>query len=114
MNALTENITIVRDNNGNPAFVVLPFADWQAITLGKSKADKLIPNEVIKIAMIDGDTSATFAWRKYLGITQEEMAGRLGITQAAYSMLESRKTIRKSSREKIAAALGVLPEQLEW
>jgi len=53
------------------------------------------------------------AWREHLGLTQAEVAERLGISQSAYAQQESSARLRKSSREKIAAALGITPAQLD-
>ena len=109
----SQNIMILKDSTGNPAFAIVPFSDWQAIIQGKDKLDKLIPSEVVDYAL-DNDVSATCAWRKYLDLTQADVAKRLGISQAAYSKMEGRKTLRKTSREKVALALGILQEQLDF
>ena len=53
------------------------------------------------------------AWREYLGLTQKEVAGRMGITQAALSQMEAgEKRLRKTTLEKLAAAMGIGTEQL--
>lgn len=114
MNALIENVTVVRNAKGKPDYVVIPFADYQAFILGKEKSKSLIPSEVIRISMIDENLSALGAWRRYLNLTQEEVAKRLKISQAAYSKLEARKTMRQTTREKVAKALGLVPEQLDF
>ena len=49
-----------------------------------------------------------------LGLTQAEVAGRIGITQAAYAQMERVKQPRKATVEKVAAALGLEVEQLRW
>jgi len=54
------------------------------------------------------------AWREHLGLTQADVAQRLGVTQSAYAQQENSQRLRKSSREKIAAALGILQEQLHF
>ncbi len=53
------------------------------------------------------------AWREYLGLTQAEVATRLGISQSAHAQQESSEKLRKSTREKIAAALGITDTQLD-
>ena len=113
MNAHTENVTIIKDTAGNPAFAVVPFADWQAIILGKEKHDALIPSEVVNYAM-DNDVSALAAWRHYLSLTQVDVAKRMNISQPAYAQLEAKTSLRKSTREKAAKVLGILQEQLDW
>ncbi|HBJ69634.1 MAG TPA: transcriptional regulator, partial [Alcaligenes faecalis] len=42
------------------------------------------------------------------------LAARLGISQSAYAQQESSERLRKSSLERIAAALGITPEQLDF
>lgn len=70
----------------------------------------LILHEVVS-RMVDG-ASAIRAWREYLDLTQEEVSQRLGITQPAYAQQETSAKPRKLTREKIAAALGIKPNQL--
>ncbi|AIO25153.1 Helix-turn-helix domain-containing protein [Burkholderia cepacia] len=71
----------------------------------------LIPHEVVS-ATVDGVTPLR-AWREYLGLTQVEVATRLGISQSAYAQQESSEKLRKSTREKIAAALGITDAQVD-
>ena len=49
--------------------------------------------------------SPAAAWRKHLGLSQAEVASRIGITQPAYAQQETAAKPRKATREKIAAAL---------
>nr|WP_081084867.1 helix-turn-helix transcriptional regulator [Burkholderia cepacia] len=71
----------------------------------------LIPHEVVS-ATADGVTPLR-AWREYLGLTQVEVATRLGISQSAYAQQESSEKLRKSTREKTAAALGITDAQVD-
>lgn len=113
MNALTETVQILRDAGGRPAFAVIPFADYQALVKGKAKVEPGIPATVVDLAM-DNEWSAARAWREHKELTQTEVAQRMGITQGAYAQLEAKKSIRKSSREKIAKALGIHESQLDF
>ena len=71
-----------------------------------------IPNDVVWLSLDKGYSLAR-AWREYLGLTQVEVAARMGISQAALSQMESgEKKLRKASLEKLAQALGVTVEQL--
>lgn len=71
-----------------------------------------IPHEVMK-RVIKERYSRMRAWREYLGLTQEEIAAKMGITQAAFSQMEApRARPRKSTLEKLAKALGLNVEQL--
>ncbi|MDP2762833.1 MAG: helix-turn-helix transcriptional regulator [Sideroxyarcus sp.] len=45
-------------------------------------------------------------------LIQSGVAQRLGISQSAYAQQEAKENPRKATREKIAEALGIEPEQL--
>ncbi|MFX1677947.1 helix-turn-helix transcriptional regulator [Mitsuaria sp. CC2] len=77
------------------------------------KKGEVIPNEVAQLVFNDKMTGAK-AWRTHLGLTQQVVADRLGITQSAYAQLESSGRPRRSSRERIASALGIRPGQLNF
>jgi DNA-binding XRE family transcriptional regulator len=113
MNTLTDTVQILRDNAGQPAFAVLPFALYQALIHNKPRAEPAIPLEVVDRALAH-DWSAARAWREYLELTQTDVATRMGITQGSYAQLESKKTIRKSSRQRIAQAFGIDETQLDF
>lgn len=74
--------------------------------------DDLVPNEVVGYMVKEG-LSLAAAWRKHLGLSQAEVAGRIGITKSAYAQQEAAANPRKATREKIAAALGIAPELLD-
>ena len=107
MNAPT-NIQILKDAKGKPAFVVIPYTEY--LSLSKNRAPT-IPNAVVG-KVINKDMTSIRAWREHLGLTQAEVAQRLGISQSAYAQQETKENLRKTTREKIAAALGIAPEQL--
>lgn len=107
MNAPT-NIQILKDAKGKPAFVVIPYSEY--LSLSKQRAET-IPNAVVN-KVINKDMTPIRAWREHLGLTQSEVARRLGISQSAYAQQEAKEPVRKSTREKIAQALGIVPEQL--
>ena len=73
----------------------------------------LVPNEVVALVFA-GDLSPMRAWREHLGLTRAEVATRAGITQAAYAQMETAAKPRATTRKKIAAALGITPEQLNF
>lgn len=103
------NIQIINGPGGKPAFVVIPYEEYVA---QHARNHGLIPDDVISRS-IDGATPLK-AWREHLGLTQAVVAERLGITQSAYAQQESSDRLRKSSRERIAAALGITQEQLDF
>lgn len=113
MNAPIE-VQTIRDAQGRAAFAVVPFAEYQALLVqaraAKLRTEVLIPHEVVSL-MVDG-ASAARAWREHLGLTQVEVATRMGISQAALAQMETATRPRKATREKLAEALGVAAEQL--
>ena len=102
------NIQILKDAKGKPAFAVIPYAEY--LSLSKKDAPT-IPNAVVN-KVINKDMTPIRAWREHLGLTQTEVAHRLGISQSAYAQQEAKEPVRKATREKIAMALGISPEQL--
>ena len=79
----------------------------------KIPTSPLIPNKVVNLAL-DKGISAARAWREYLELTQADVAERIGVSQSAYAQLEAKKTLRQSSREKIAMALDIKSDQLDF
>ena len=96
--------------DGLPAFVVVPYADFVARF---EQSGDLVPDAVVKIVFDDGIAPAK-AWRTHLLLMQAEVAARMDVTQSAYAQLESSAKLRKASREKIAAALGLSAKQLDF
>jgi DNA-binding XRE family transcriptional regulator len=108
MNARIEYQTI-KGADGDPAFVVVPYADFMQLY---AKEEGLIPHEVVS-ATVDG-ASPMKAWREHLGLTQAAVAARLDITQAAFAQLETSANPRKSTLRRVAIALGLVFEQLNF
>jgi len=107
-------IQILRDAEDRPLFAVIPFAQYQASQKKLNNTLELdIPVVIVNLAL-ENDYSAARAWREHLKLTQEEVAKRMEITQDAYAQLEAKETVRKSSREKIAKALGIHESQLNF
>jgi predicted transcriptional regulator len=110
MNARTEFQVIV-GADGKPAFVVIPYAQFRKLQAGRVRG--AVPNEVVNLSYERG-VSPMAAWREHLGLTQAEVAMRIGIAQAAYAQMERVKQPRKATLEKVAAAMGLDAEQLRW
>ena len=107
---------------GMPAFVVVPFVDFareypkeaDMITPHTPRIPEgdAIPHEVVGLH-IKEDMPLVRAWREHLGMTQTEVAAKAGISQASLSQMESGQgKLRKATREKLANALGINPDQL--
>lgn len=113
---MSERIDYQKINyNGKPAFVLVPYEEWQRIEpfLDAEKARASgIPQEVVEAHVLRNE-SLIKAWREYFGITQTELAERLGVSQAAVVKYENPDTCpRTATLKKIGAALGISAEKL--
>ena len=111
MNALT-NYQIIKNSNGNPAFVVVPYDEFRRF-IHPVDTDTGVPSAVVNLAF-DNGYSALRAWREYLGFTQEEVAKKLMISQSAYCQQEKNDTLTNAFRERVAIVLNIHPEQLNF
>lgn len=102
------SVQIINGPDGAPAFVVIPYSDY----VKDHPSEDLVPNEVVGY-MVKEDLTPTAAWRKHLGLSQAQVASRIGITQPAYAQQEAAAKPRKVTREKIAKALGISPDLLD-
>jgi len=102
-------------HNGKPAFAVIPYAEYLQLiehTGARPDEEVTLPHEVVKMSTLGGMTLIR-AWREHLGLTQEELARRMGITQPAYAKIEGRKTQpRIATCKRLATAMGIAWEQL--
>ncbi len=74
--------------------------------------DVTIPHEVVELVHLQG-LPMIRAWREHLGLSQREVAGRMGVSQPAFARMEAPGvTPRTATLKKIAAALGLEWEQL--
>ena len=110
MNTPTKHQIIQKD--GKPLFVLVPYDEYVRSTK-RSPSKTYLPHAVVEKVAVEGK-SMVRAWREYKKMSQADIAGRLGITQAAYSQLEkSQARMRGSTLRKIAAALGITEALLE-
>ena len=104
------NPQIIKDASGNPLYAVIPYTDFIHLT---REYEPTIPNDVVWMT-VDKGFSLVRAWREYKGLSQEAVADKMGISQAAYSQMERPKArLRMATFEKIAAALGVEVGQIK-
>ena len=72
------------------------------------------PQAVMEATYLGDGMSHICAWREYLGLTQENVAERMGITRAAYAQMEAKDAKpRPTTLKKIAEAMGVNWRQLQ-
>ncbi len=97
---------------GRPVFAVLPYDQYLKLTQQSAESEIYIPHEVIGLCIEKG-LSLLAAWRTYKGLSQSELAERMGITQPGIAQMERPGAkLQRRTLEKVATALGVHPEQL--
>jgi DNA-binding XRE family transcriptional regulator len=109
MNARIEFQTLMGPD-GKPAFVMVPYNEFRRMSGGFTPGT--VPHAVVS-AVVDGGNKIK-AWREYLRLTQAEVAGRIGVTQAAFAQMEATRRPRRATLEKLAPALGLTIDQLDW
>ncbi|MFN8439654.1 MAG: helix-turn-helix transcriptional regulator [Caldilineaceae bacterium] len=101
----------IKDASGAIQYVVVPYEDF--LRLG-SRQEHGVPNAVAEKVLI-GKLTPIRAWREQLGLTQTEVAARMGISQAAFAQIEAPEAKpRKSTLRRVAQALGIQLEQLDF
>jgi len=93
-------------------YALVPWEEYEAVFAGRPDEDVTIPHEVVVLHLEHGK-SLIRAWREHLGLSQREVAGRMGVSQPAYAKMEAPDANpRLATLKKIAAALGVEWEQI--
>jgi transcriptional regulator with XRE-family HTH domain len=75
-------------------------------------SDANIPHAVVEL-MIEHEMTPVRAWREHLKIAPSDVAGRLGISLAAYALLEGDTMPDPAFLRSVAKALGVTFEQVD-
>ncbi len=87
---------------GQPVAVVVPYTDYMRAFAAE---EPTIPHAVVMRSI---DVPLVRAWREHLGLSQAEVASRMGISQPAYQKLEDRNARpRLTTLKKIADALNL-------
>jgi DNA-binding XRE family transcriptional regulator len=108
---IRDDYQVINDLSGRPEYILIPYEEYKSATLSYLKKTT-VPHEVVCV-MVESDISLIRAWREYLGFTQQEVAERLGITQAALSQIEDKNgKPRKATLQKLAAVFDLTVEQL--
>jgi ribosome-binding protein aMBF1 (putative translation factor) len=99
------------EQGGVPAFAVVPYADYLAL-VEDPEARIFVPDAVVELAMKHA-FNMVLAWRLHKGLTQQELADRMGISQSALAQMERHDAkLQRRTLIKAAAALGVRSEQM--
>lgn len=110
----------VIEQGGKPAFAVVPYDIFveevlggvEPVALPESEHGPLIPHGVVRRNAIDG-VSMIQAWREHRGLTQSDLANRMGVTQSAVSQMErTGARPHRATLEKAADAMGLVIDQL--
>lgn len=105
---------VINGPDGNPAYAVIPWEAFEeAFEQGRPDEEVFIPHEVVMLH-IEGGLPLIRAWREHLGLSQRELAARMGMAQPSYAKMEAKGAKpRVVTLKKIAAAMGVEWEQLK-
>lgn len=124
-------IQYIKDEEGKDQYVVIPYSDYFRMRLALLEYDDedesdwedipyesdiyddvMLPGEVCDV-MHKENVSLQAAWRILRGMSQQEVAEKLGISQSAVSQLEALDSRpQKRTREKLAAIYGCTQEQI--
>ncbi len=107
MRELTGRYQVIK-HQGKPIFVLVPYDEFVRLVGGD---DAVIPHEVVGLA-VENDWPLLKAWRKYLGLTQKELAERAGVSLSVVSRMERSFNRRSETLKKLADAMGLSVEQL--
>ncbi len=99
------------EQNGKPAFAVMPYEDFIAL-LNEQGEETYLPDDIVRMNILEG-MSLPRAWREYKGLTQAQVATKLGISQPAMAQMERPDAnLRIKTLNKLADVLGITVEQL--
>ncbi|HDR2473921.1 helix-turn-helix domain-containing protein [Enterobacter soli] len=124
-------VQLIKDDNGKTQYVVIPYDEYFRMCLQMAEVDDEtdedledievehdeydnveLPGEVCDV-MHNENVSLQAAWRILRGLSQQEVAEKLGISQSAVSQLEAADSRpQKRTREKLAAIYGCKQEQI--
>ncbi|MDX8412764.1 MAG: helix-turn-helix transcriptional regulator [Mariprofundales bacterium] len=122
------NVQII-ENNGQPEYAVLPYADFTALmALAEEAADIQSANNIVHdiatgneevvsseftTRLLKDGASPLREWRKYRGITQSELSTMVGVSQTAIGGFEcGTKRPSVTTLRKLADALRLSADDL--
>lgn len=124
-------VQIIKDDEGKAQYAVIPYDEYFQMCLQLAELDDEteadledipVEHDIYDNVMLPGDVcgimdkekvSLQAAWRILRGLSQQEVANKLGISQSAVSQLEAIDSRpQKRTREKLAAIYGCRQEQI--
>ena len=113
-----KKIQIIRNDRNEPAYAVVPWADYEALTAGRSedaaliaraaaaRGDETFPNEVAK-RLAKGDVPLK-VFREWRGLSQSELGKKSGVASQYISQIErGARGIGKDVARKLGPILQV-------
>jgi len=104
-------------HHGVPVAVVVPYEEYAAAFASDAAQvakELTVPHEVAA-RVLKEQVSPIRAWREHLELTQAEVAARMEVSQSAFAQMEAPEAKpRMNTLKKVAAALGIAPDQLRW
>jgi DNA-binding XRE family transcriptional regulator len=76
---------IIKDK-GKPLFVLVPYEKYIKL-ISEKETGPTIPHDVVELHIME-NKSLIRSWREYKRLSQQEVAQKMNITQAAYSQME--------------------------
>jgi len=98
---------------GTATHVMVPIDEYLSLFVQPTQLPAgyvFVPREV-SYAVADGE-SPLRAWRRHKKLTQEAMAGLMGVSRPAYTQMEQSENPHLATLEKAAVALGIDCAQL--
>ncbi len=93
-------------DNGKPAFAVIPYDEYVALTVNKAKKPKTKEDELVPLVLGDYIKNPIRVARIEAGLTQQEIGQRLKVTQGYISKIEGRSfTVTASMMDRVTKAI---------
>lgn len=110
MNAPTIRHQII-EHEGKALYVLVPLEEYREMERLRAGEEPTWPHEVV-VKHGEGK-SLVRAWREYRGLTQEDMAKRMGVkTPVYYRMEQPGRDLRLGTLRRLAQALDVSVDHL--
>jgi len=123
MGATVSKIQIIYDDDGTPAFALIPYSQyWQIVTeTGVAPPnhegtldhrEPTVPPQVR--ARLSNGENPTKVYREWRNLTQDELAAKVGMSSGYISQVErGERTFSRKARANVAAALDVTQSDLD-
>lgn len=104
------------DFQGKPVFVLVPWEEFNRVRPYLEQSDVLkdtVPHDIVEANVLHG-VPIIKAWREHMGMTQEQLAEKIGVKQPSLARIESGTVKpRHSTIIKLSAVFGIKPSLLE-